>query len=54
MHETVRRLLRDPAVLLFREQIEIELATERCSRNPGMKPLGFSFHMSRCGSALIL
>ena len=53
MHETVQRLLRDPAVLLFRQRIEIERAAEWCGRNPGMKPAGFIFHMSRCGSTLV-
>lgn len=51
--DTIRRALHDPATLLFRQETPIEMLEEFAVVRPGLKPSGFVFHMSRCGSTLI-
>lgn len=51
--QTVERLLRRPFNLLFRHQTPIELLGELHESSPGLRPDGFIFHMSRCGSTLV-
>ena len=51
--QTIGRCLRHPASLLFRHQTSIETLAEFAAMRPGLKPSGFIFHMSRCGSTLI-
>jgi hypothetical protein len=51
--QTVGRCLRHPASLLFRHQTTIETLGDFAALHPGLKPSGFIFHMSRCGSTLI-
>ncbi|HZS47993.1 MAG TPA: sulfotransferase [Blastocatellia bacterium] len=51
--DTVESLLQRPFNVLFRHQTSIEQLTEFCETYPGLRPTGFIFHMSRCGSTLI-
>lgn len=51
--QTIERRLRHPFYLLFRHQTPIELLNDLIGRQPGLPPVGFIFHMSRCGSTLI-
>jgi hypothetical protein len=50
---TVDDCLRLPFSLLFRPQTPIDALRERHTIAPGLKPRGFIFHMSRCGSTLV-
>lgn len=45
--------MRQPFNLLFRHQTSIEMLRERDAFEPGLRPNGFIFHMSRCGSTLV-
>jgi hypothetical protein len=51
--QTVNRALSHPANLLFRHQTTIKVLEEQAGTCPGLKPSGFIFHMSRCGSTLV-
>lgn len=51
--DTIDRLCRDPAVMLFRRQAPLDRAAEWLRLHPGLPPTGFIFHMSRCGSTLV-
>lgn len=51
--QTVHDLMGRPFNLLFRHQTPIETLGERYAIQPGLRPAGFIFHMSRCGSTLI-
>jgi hypothetical protein len=51
--QTVNRALSHPANLLFRHQTTLEVLEEQARTTPGLKPSGFIFHMSRCGSTLV-
>ena len=51
--QTVNACLRHPADLLFRHQTPLEELGEIAASQPGIRPTGFIFHMSRCGSTLI-
>lgn len=50
--QTIERCLRHPFNLLFRHQTPIEIL-EEVETGPHLKPTGFIFHMSRCGSTLV-
>jgi gluconate kinase len=50
---TIETCLRDPFNLLFRHQLPLDSLVEWQNIRPGLKPSGFIFHMSRCGSTLI-
>ena len=50
---TVEVLLRRPFNLAFRHETPIETLGELHSVDPGLRPDGFIFHMSRCGSTLV-
>ncbi len=49
----VRRAFRRPFNRLFRLVTPIAAAGERSRVLPGLRPTGFIFHMSRCGSTLV-
>lgn len=51
--QTITSILRDPFPALFRHHTPIELAGELSELDPGIRPSGFIYHMSRCGSTLI-
>lgn len=51
--QTVNACLRQPFNQLFRQQTPIETLVELHAQQPGLRPNGFIFHMSRCGSTLI-
>jgi hypothetical protein len=51
--QTVDRALSHPATLLFRRQTAMDALQEYAEDSPGLRPTGFIFHMSRCGSTLI-
>ncbi len=51
--DTIENLLRKPFNLLFRRQTPIEFLGEIYEREKGIKPNGFIFHVSRCGSTLV-
>src|SRR5256885_4930069 len=51
--QSIERQLRHPFSLLFRPQTPMETLREFHETRPGIKPSGFIFHMSRCGSTLI-
>ncbi len=51
--QTIQPCVRHPANLLFRPQTPLENLGEIAARQPSVKPTGFIFHMSRCGSTLI-
>src|SRR2546427_4873978 len=51
--QTLGECLRQPFNLLFRHQTPIEVLGQWNELRPGLKPTGFIFHMSRCGSTLI-
>lgn len=51
--QTIEWRLQHPFHLLFRHQTPIEALSEWHERQPGLRPTGFIFHMSRCGSTLI-
>ena len=50
---TIGKCLTRPFNLLFRRQTPIEVLEEWHQVRPGLKPTGFVFHMSRCGSTLV-
>jgi hypothetical protein len=52
-YQAIEDSLRDPFNLLFRYQPSIEKLGEWSKIRPGLKPTGFIFHMSRCGSTLV-
>jgi hypothetical protein len=51
--QTIDRCLRDPFRLLFWRETGFEALAEFASASPGLRPTGFIFHMSRCGSTLM-
>lgn len=51
--DTVGQCVRHPADILFRHQTSLESLGEIARTQPGVRPTGFIFHMSRCGSTLI-
>lgn len=51
--QTIGICLEHPFNLLFRHQTRIDLLKSRHERQPGLKPTGFIFHMSRSGSTLV-
>jgi hypothetical protein len=51
--QTIDPCVRHPADLLFRHQTPLENLGEIVSQQPGVRPTGFIFHMSRCGSTLV-
>ncbi len=51
--QTIERTLRKPFPLLFRQQTPIDALDEVTAAQPGVRPTGFIFHMSRCGSTLV-
>jgi hypothetical protein len=50
---TVGQCVRHPADMLFRHQTSLESLGEIAGAQPGVRPTGFIFHISRCGSTLI-
>ena len=50
---TIQHALEMPFNSLFRHQTPMEVLGEWHARSPGLKPTGFIFHMSRCGSTLV-
>ncbi|MEK7857263.1 MAG: sulfotransferase, partial [Acidobacteriota bacterium] len=50
---TIDARLRHPFNLLFRHQTPIDYVGEFFDQSPGLKPTGFIFHTSRCGSTLL-
>ncbi|HWA86220.1 MAG TPA: sulfotransferase [Opitutus sp.] len=51
--QTIGRALRHPARLLFRRETSMERLEAVAHERPGVKPAGFIFHESRCGSTLV-
>jgi hypothetical protein len=51
--QTIDSCVRHPADLLFRHQTPLENLGEIAAQPPGLRPTGFIFHMSRCGSTLV-
>jgi len=51
--QTITRCLRHPANVLFRHQTPVDVLGELYEERRGLKPSGFVFHISRCGSTLI-
>jgi hypothetical protein len=51
--QTINPCVRHPADLLFRHQTSLDDLGEMAASQPGLRPTGFIFHMSRCGSTLI-
>jgi hypothetical protein len=51
--QTIYPCVRHPADLLFRHQTALDDLGEIVESQPGLRPTGFIFHMSRCGSTLI-
>lgn len=51
--QTVAPCVRHPADLLFRHQTPLENLGEIAGTQPSVRPSGFIFHMSRCGSTLL-
>jgi gluconate kinase len=50
--QSVQSCLRRPFNLLFRQQTPIDALAEQYAHAPGLRPTGFIFHTSRCGSTL--
>jgi hypothetical protein len=50
--QTIQPCLRHPADLLFRHQTPLKELGEIAATQPSLRPTGFIFHMSRCGSTL--
>jgi hypothetical protein len=50
---TIARCMQDPFAMLFRKQTPLSDLCEWHAVRPGLRPSGFIFHMSRCGSTLI-
>ena len=51
--DSINVQFRRPFSLLFRRETPIEVLRDLYQRSPGVKPRGFIFHMSRCGSTLL-
>ncbi len=51
--DTIHFALQTPFNRLFRHRTPIDVLGEWHARSPGLKPTGFIFHMSRCGSTLV-
>ena len=51
--QTIDQCLQRPADLLFRHQTDLEELGQIAAAQPGLKPAGFVFHLSRCGSTLV-
>lgn len=51
--QTINPCVRHPADLLFRHQTPLENLGEIASEQASLRPTGFIFHMSRCGSTLM-
>lgn len=51
--QTIGKCMTRPFNLLFRQQTPIEVLEEWYQIRRGLKPTGFIFHMSRCGSTLV-
>jgi hypothetical protein len=51
--QTVMRSLRRPYNLAFRRQTPIAALGDLEASDPGLRPSGFIYHMSRCGSTLV-
>lgn len=51
--QTIDRCLRDPFRLLFWRETGFDALAEFASARPGLRPAGFIFHTSRCGSTLL-
>jgi hypothetical protein len=52
-HVTIEGQFREPFNLLFRHETPIEVLSELNAVSDVLRPSGFIFHMSRCGSTLI-
>jgi hypothetical protein len=50
---TIARCARQPFSAFFRLRTSMEAVTAVQSASPGVRPTGFIFHMSRCGSTLV-
>ncbi|MCX6921983.1 MAG: sulfotransferase family protein [Verrucomicrobia bacterium] len=51
--QTINQCMRHPADLLFRHQTPLESLGEIIAAISSVRPRGFIFHMSRCGSTLV-
>jgi hypothetical protein len=51
--DSIAKRFREPFNLLFRHQTPIEFLGELNDFSAGLKPTGFIFHLSRCGSTLV-
>jgi hypothetical protein len=51
--DTVRRFRREPSAVEIWRQTGMEEVEAWAGGHPGLRPAGFVFHMSRCGSTLI-
>jgi hypothetical protein len=51
--QTIAHCLQHPCNLLFRPQTPVELLGALAAERPGLKPDGFIFHLSRCGSTVV-
>jgi len=51
--DSIAKRFRQPFNLLFRHQTPIEFLGELNKFSNGLKPTGFIFHLSRCGSTLV-
>lgn len=51
--QTIARAMRDPACLLFQQQTPIADLAARSESGDTVRPSGFIFHLSRCGSTLV-
>jgi hypothetical protein len=52
-NDTMNRAVRNPFTLLFPHETPIGTLRLRAEIRPGLRPAGFIFHMSRCGSTLV-
>lgn len=52
-NQTVEQCVSHPADMLFRHKTPLEQLGEIMPSQPRVRPAGFIFHMSRCGSTLI-
>lgn len=52
-HDELALAVKNPFALLFRRKTDIEALGQWRRVRPGLRPSGFIFHMSRCGSTLI-
>ena len=51
--QTINLCVQHPADLLFRHQTPLDQLRDIAGSQPELRPTGFIFHMSRCGSTLI-